>query len=391
MENLSKALESVQEELLSFYEKDSKDLADQIKHWSLNRREQVLLHVAKRRGVTRIGMTPVPPLAVSQQRAKAAIEQELLLQSLQGSLFGKEPWTLTDTSRERLLAEPAYCFKKGGTQIEVRFDQEEENIASYVLWTAVYYQNASDMWLKSEGGVDMHGLYYTDEDGVKVYYVKFSDEANKYSKTGTYEVLTTIPTSTPAATRRGDTSTPGEGTGHYTAPKIPTPAKKRRRPLRISSPRLPTHRRLRGGGRGGGGGDSGRRREGELASSPPTSEERPAPPSPEEVGKSTTTTPRRRRTRLGQLLYDARDPPVLVLKGDANSLKCVRYRLKSRFSSLFCRVSTTFTWTAPNGPERWGRSRMMLTFRDEEQRASFLDAVTFPKSVQFFLGSLQDY
>lgn len=389
MENLSQALESVQEELLSLYERDSKVLADQIRHWSLTRREQVLLHVAKKRGVTRVGMTPVPPLAVSQGRAKTAIEQELILQGLQESEFGKEPWTLTDTSRERLLADPPYCFKKGGQQVEVRFDQEQENVTSYVLWSHIYHQGSDDRWYKTSGKLDHYGLYFTDEDGMKEYYVKFADEAKKFGRTGTYEVLTPIPTSTSTAPGRGDSSTPSS-TGDSFPKKTTTPAKKRRRPLRISSPRIPpTHRRLRGGG-GGGSGRPGSGRQRELGASQAT-EQRPTPPSPEEVGRRTESTPRGSRSRLGQLLLDARDPPVLVLKGDANSLKCVRYRLKSKYSSLFCRVSTTFTWTAPSGPERWGRSRMMLTFRNEEQRSHFLDTVSFPKSVQFFLGSLEDF
>ncbi|AAX86629.1 E2 protein [Panthera leo persica papillomavirus 1] len=379
MENVSKALECVQEQLLHLYEKDSAELRDQIMHWNLNRREQALYYCARKQGITRIGMNPVPTLAAAQQKAKSAIEQELLLQSLLDSKYADEPWTLMDTSRERLLVEPPYCFKKGGQQVEVRFDCDRENVSRYVLWTDIYHQTEQDQWRKTKGQADNRGLFYKDEKGVKVYYVDFEDEAKKFGKTGHYDIVSKLTTPVLTSTTGsglGDSSTAGSATASG-CPKKQTPTKARKRPLRLSSPKTSGSRFRRGGG--------GQR---ELASS--SSTPRPTPPSPGEVGKAVSTVPRRSGDRLGRLLLDARDPPVLVLKGDPNSLKCTRYRLKGKYSHLFCRASTTWQWTSSTGPDRWGRSRMLLTFTDTAQRDLFEKAVKLPKSVQFFRGSFED-
>nr|AVI56945.1 early protein 2 [Canis familiaris papillomavirus 6] len=387
MENLSKALDSLQEELLSLYEKNSGDIADQIRHWNLVRKEQVLFHFARKNGVSRIGMSPVPPQSVSQQKAKSAIEQEILLQSLADSQYGSERWTLSDTSKERLLADPPYCFKKNGKQVDVRFDEQPDNLVRYVLWQYIYFQTESDTWSKTEGKLDNLGLYYLDEHHFKVYYVDFRKEAEKYSKTGRYEVLSklttpAVPTSPFAATgpaTGGDASTSGATARPSTSKKkaLPTTPRRSRRYLRPSSRETPRRRGF------------GRRREGELAGHS-TPSPGLVPPSPGEVGQRTQTTPKGNRTRLARLLLDAKDPPVIILKGGPNSLKCIRYRLKSKFSSLFSRASTTWQWTVSDGTERWGRSRMLLSFKDTAQRELFLHTVQLPKSVQYSLGSFDD-
>ncbi|AZL94140.1 regulatory protein E2 [Leopardus wiedii papillomavirus type 1] len=374
MENLSKALEQVQEELLSLYEKDSKQLRDQIKHWQLSRRENGLLYVAKKKGVMRLGMTPVPSLAASQQRAKDAIEQGLLLQSLALSPYSTEEWTLADTSRERLLAAPVYCFKKNGTQVDVRFDGDEDNVSRYVLWEWIYFQNNDEQWVKAEGKLDMHGLYYLDDLGGKNYYVDFRDEAEKYSKTGTYDVLTVL---TPPAVSTS-TTTQAAGRGESPSTSFSTSATS---PWEKSTPQR--RRRLDPAVRGRRGRRGGRRR---LVT--PDSKPRTQPPSPEDVGRSTETVPTGTKGRLNRLLLEAADPPVLVLTGDPNSLKCLRYRLRSNYSSFFSTVSTTFKWTCSSGTSASGAARMMLAFTTCEQRQSFLNCVPLPKSVHGFLGSL---
>lgn len=365
MENIGQALDSVQEELLTHYEKDSKDLKDQIEHWKLNRRENALLFLARKNGVTRIGMKPVPPMSVSQQRAKQAIEQQLLCESLLSSDYGRESWSLQDTSRETLLTDPELCFKKHGQSVEVKFDNDPTNVSSYVLWKDIYHQTDSDTWRKTHGMVDQHGIYYKDEHGLKVYYVSFRDEAAKYGTTGMYEVnklTSNVPTSAGAR----DASPPGPTSGPSTPRQKPQTPKRRQRPIRLTTPR--SRHRLGG------------RREGESLT----------PPNPEEVGRLTQTTPKGPGSRLGRLLLDARDPPILILKGEANPLKCLRYRLKAKHSSFFLRVSTTFYWTSATGPDRWGKARMIVTFKSEEQRASFLSQVSLPKSVRYYKGSLDE-
>nr|QZE11847.1 MAG: early protein 2 [Ailuropoda melanoleuca papillomavirus 5] len=386
METLQSLLESLQEELLSLYEKNSNRLADQIMHWHLMRKEQVLLYWARKNGVTRIGMTPVPTLAASQAKAKEAIEQELHLQSLSTSRFGSDSWTLPETSRERFLTEPKYCFKKKGEQLNVRYDDEEDNLVRYTLWGEVYYQDEMDVWQKASSGVNGRGIYYEDNKGLKNYYIDFKDEATKYAtKTGKYEVLhkLTKPAVFTSAVRPGGSTYLGES--EYTAapgttPRNSTPKKKRpptaspRRKGRYgrhSSPRIGSHRL----------------REGESPASPAT----PAgilPPSPGEVGGRHKTTPRRARNRLTQLILDARDPPVIVLKGDPNSLKCLRFRFKKSYSKYFFKVSTTWTWTDSQKTDRLGKARILVAFVDDNQRDEFLKTVPLPKSVQYFTGSL---
>ncbi|QUP08145.1 E2 [Martes foina papillomavirus 1] len=188
MENLSKRLDAVQEGLLTLYELGSTDLEDQVQHWNLLRQENVLMHFAKRAGCTRVGYQIVPPLAVSQERAKQAIEMHLTLQSLHQSQYGREPWSLTETSWERWTVDPQRCLKKGAQSVEVRFDGSRDNSMLYTLWQSVYYQDSEDAWCKAVGEVDYKGLYYR-EKGYKKYYVEFAVEARRYSSSGMWEVV----------------------------------------------------------------------------------------------------------------------------------------------------------------------------------------------------------
>ncbi|AAW88324.1 E2 [Procyon lotor papillomavirus 1] len=370
MEALRQALDSVQEELLNLYEKDSSDLTDQVTHWNLMRREQVILHYARKNAITRVGMTFVPPQNVSQQKAKEAIEQELYLQSLLGSDYSNERWTLSDTSREVLLAPPMYCFKKGGRPVDVRFDGDPENVTQYTLWGHIYYQNAEDVWQKTKGHVDDTGLYYTAE-GERVYYVVFKDEAKRYGTSGKYEVLHELTQPVSTSTSPRPTGSTGNSTSLGPQPRTSTPRKKitdRRRRRRVASLSKPTTVSTRG-------------------------EQAPAPglvaPTPEEVGRSHRSLGRRPGTRLERLVLEARDPPVVVFKGEPNSLKCLRFRLRKGYFHLFQKVSTTWSWTAGQG-ERQGRARMLMSFDSSEQRESFLRQAPIPRSVQCFLGSLDD-
>nr|AVM18347.1 early protein 2 [Lambdapapillomavirus 2]AVM18354.1 early protein 2 [Lambdapapillomavirus 2] len=384
MEKLSEALDLLQEELLSLYEQNSQSLADQSRHWSLLRKEQVLLYYARGKGIMRIGMQPVPPQSVSQAKAKQAIEQSLYIDSLLHSKFANEPWTLCDTSRERLVAEPAYTFKKGGKQIDVRYDDSEENIVRYVLWLDIYYQDEFDTWEKAHGKLDHKGLSYM-HGTQQVYYVDFEEEANKYSETGKYEILnqpTTIPTTSAAGTSGPELpghSASGSGACSLTPRKGPS-----RRPGRRSS-RFP--RRSGGRGRLGRGGS------GELPPQPQPSSSW-SPPSPQQVGSKHQLRPTSSAGgRLGRLLQEAYDPPVLVLAGDPNSLKCIRYRLSHKHRGLYLGASTTWKWTSGgDGASKHdrGSARMLLAFLSDQQREDFMDRVTFPKSVRVFRGGLDE-
>lgn len=110
--------------------------------------------------------------------------------------------------------------------------------------------------------------------------------------------------------------------------------------------------------------------------------------SPGDVGKSVQTVSRRYKGRLGRLLAEAHDPPVILLKGAANTLKCFRNRTKIKYKDLFKCISTTFSWVANDGCERLGRHRMLISFISVEQRNKFDTSVKYPKTVERTYGSL---
>ncbi|AEP82744.1 unnamed protein product [Canis familiaris papillomavirus 10] len=188
MENLSKRLNALQDALLNLYEEGSGLLARQVEHWNLLRRENVLMHFARKSGVTRVGMQPVPPLQVTAERAKQAIEIQLVLQTLCDSPWATETWTLSDTCRERWMAPPQRCWKKGSSIVEVIYDGNPENSMQYTLWNRIYYQDLSDTWRLSKSQVDHQGIWYWDCEQ-KQYYVKFAPDAARFSSTGTWEVV----------------------------------------------------------------------------------------------------------------------------------------------------------------------------------------------------------
>lgn len=356
MERLHSLLESVQEDLLTLYEKDSDSLDDQIRQWELIRRENAILYAARRQGITRLGMQMVPTLASSETKARHAIEMHMYLLSLKRSPFGDEPWTLQQTTRERFLTAPEYCFKKGGVDVDVVFDNEKANSVRYTAWQDIYYQGAEDEWHKVLGRIEHKGLVYTQIDGLQVYYVDFASEAAIYSQTGTWQVYSnnkpilpdtsatrsSAPRKSPARTSRSPTATREKGT--------PSPRLGRRRGQQ--------HR--------------GRQRRSESLRAP----------SAQEVGQSHQTPSGRASGRLGRLLEEARDPPALLLKGPPNILKCFRYKCKQQYSDLFLYCSTTFQWTSSEGPKRLGTSRVLLVYTSVSQRDKFMSRVRIPTSIE---------
>lgn len=424
--NLSSRLESIQEKILNLYESQSDDIGDQIKYWDLTRQEQVLMHYARQNGHKSLASVQLPSLAASESRAKSAIEMVLILRSLADSPYGREPWTMQQCSRERLLAPPAYCFKKNGGPVTVQFDDDPANAVEFTSWETIYYQNGDNEWHKVQGDVDIDGLFYVQDDGLRVDYVDFAQEAKRYSTTGKYSLLYNNNVVTSIDSQQADSSPEGPlyssspRPGSRAAPRDTSPAprprsanrsrsrspqRKRRqtgqqperdrnldrgrrgssaihsRPLsllqeassgRLVRGRAQQHSAASAGKRGGGRGES----------------RSPAPPSPEEVGQIHTTTPRRSTGRLGRLLLEARDPPGICITGPPNNLKCTRYQLKKQHQNLFDLISTTWHWTESKGISRVGNARMLVTFKDTQQRDQFIKRVSLPKSLQFFLVSL---
>lgn len=425
---LSARLNSIQDQILDLYEKNSRDIQDQIELWNCIRKEYALFYGARKRGITRLGGQPVPSTAASQSTAKEAIQVSLLLQSLAKSKYGSEPWTLQETSKERLHAEPGLCFKKGGTPIDVTFDKDPENVARYTSWTFIYFQDSRDEWHKSVGSVDHSGLFYVDEQDNKVYYIDFLKEAMKFSSAAYWTVLNDgmliLPDDSVGSTSNADSTTEeGSSIATYSSELGRTSGTRwaqvtedaANSPESARGPRATsTPRQRRGGGRGAGppkaqarrggrGGEpsqgasvgghrlrsGGQQREPRNSSAYAVSLRRASqgPPEPESVGSSLEAVEGPSRSRLERLYKEARDPPFLGLRGSMNNLKCVRFRLKGQFSHLFDKITTTWRWTSSRGPERCGDGRLLILFKDEQQRNMFLSRVKLPDSVQLFVGS----
>ncbi|ALP46954.1 E2 protein [Pudu puda papillomavirus 1] len=411
METLRDRLDAVQEELLTLYEEGNTDIDSQIKHWNLLRREHVLLHFARKQGIYRLGLQTVPPLQVSQQKAKEAIEMVLTLQSLKKSPYGEETWTLADTSRELFETPPKNCFKKHGASVEVRYDGSAANSMLYTAWSDIYYQTDYS-WEKTQGHVDYTGCYYYEDD-VKIYYLKFEDDAARYSATGEWEVhykndifspvasVSSTSSWTPSPVAATSTGGTAEDTQQYPVPLDNTPATVKRRrtgsPSRTTKRGRPRRKPRSSTPRGRfSAQEEGRRRsqqeegqrqrrtqqrqQGERARSPRLPEE-----SARQVAEGAGR--RHRRSRLDQLLADAADPPIVLLRGGANQLKCLRYRLIRKYSALFSLISSTWSWVGLQGPG--GRNRLMLAFNGYQQRTDFINSVPLPPGVSVVLGTLQ--
>lgn len=396
MENLSSRLDLLQEQLMNLYEQDSKLIEDQIKQWNLIRQEQVLFHFARKNGVMRIGLQAVPSLASSQEKAKTAIEMVLHLESLKDSPYGTEDWSLQDTSRELFLAPPAGTFKKSGSTLEVTYDNNPDNQTRHTIWNHVYYQNGDDVWRKVSSGVDAVGVYYLEHDGYKNYYVLFAEEASKYSTTGQYAVnyrgkrFTNVMSSTSSPRAAGapaihsdyptlsesDTAQQSTSINYTELPGQGETSQVRQRQQKTPVRRRPYGRRRSRSPRGGG------RREGESTPSRTPG----SVPSARDVGSIHTTPQKGHSSRLRRLLQEAWDPPVVCVKGGANQLKCLRYRLKASTQVDFDSISTTWHWTDRKNTERIGSARMLVKFIDEAQREKFLERVALPRSVSVFLG-----
>ncbi|ATQ38646.1 E2 [Gammapapillomavirus sp.] len=398
MEKLTERYELIQEKLLQIYEEGSHDIDAQITHWKLLRKEAALMYYARKHGLQRIGMQPLPNLVAAEQKAKNAIMMYLQLESLKASPYGSESWSLTETSLELYLAPPKHTFKKGGFTVDVIFDNDEDNDFPYTAWKYIYYQDNEGQWHKVEGQADYHGLFYeTDTD--KIYYVLIEDDAPRFSKTGTWQVKYKNKTFyASSVTSSGQPGSPADPTDTDTGESTYSLASPTRRPP--SSPQQQRSRkRLR---------QSSSRHTRQASSEEETStrlrrrstttkRRRRDPctsggaadldwPSPEEVGSSHRSPKGQHCGRLGRLKEEARDPPIVFVGGRANVLKCWRKRLKDKHHKLFHKLSTCFAWA---GDEESGlTNRMIVAFNDKKQRSAFLATVKFPKDTTYSLGSL---
>lgn len=398
MESLTERFDALQENQLQLFEAGSENIDDQILLWEIIRQENVLLHYARKKGLSRVGMQPVPSLAASEHKAKQAIFMSLNLKSLKDSAYGNEPWTMQDTSFEIFNSPPQNTFKKGAFTVDVFYDDDRDNYFPYTAWTYIYYQNGDNRWHKVQGKVDFEGLYYITIDNIKTYYVTFDKDAARFSKTGKWTVLyknrelsSTSVTSTsghsseyPELAQSPGTSTNTVGKKERRRKRYPSSSPTRSvRPCTSQSDgdssSTPTRRRLC-------------RRRGERESAAKRRELRRTPtgssvPSPGAVGTRHRLVEDKGLSRLGRLQKEAWDPYLLLLKGPANSLKCLRFRLKSRYEKLFYSCSTVFSWVG-EGTVRIGQPRMLIAFRTSTERQYFLKTVKLPKGTEHSFGNL---
>ena len=392
--DLTERFDALQDQLLTLYETAPTNIESQITHWALTRRINVLMYYARQEGYRNLGLQALPTLVVSEYNAKVAIKMMMLLKSLSESQYGKEPWTLADASAELVLTSPKHTFKKGAYQVEVYYDNDPQNANVYTQWEHIYYQDLTDTWHKVPGDVDHNGLSYTDVTGDKNYFLLFHEDAQRYSNTGQWTVkfksttISSVVTSSRQQssnqkrdqhTRRRDSS-PEEGTSRAsrrserdpeesisTTTASPTTTRERRRRRRgergdqqgESTPERPRAKRSRGS----------------------------SPISPEEVGSRHRSVPQHHLGRLRRLQEEARDPPVLCIKGPANNLKCWRNRFNVRFASLFFKASSVFKWLGDTDCPV-NTSRMLIAFHSINERSRFLQLVTLPKGTSYSYGSL---
>nr|AGO86729.1 E2 [human papillomavirus 52] len=337
MESIPARLNAVQEKILDLYEADSNDLNAQIEHWKLTRMECVLFYKAKELGITHIGHQVVPPMAVSKAKACQAIELQLALEALNKTQYSTDGWTLQQTSLEMWRAEPQKYFKKHGYTITVQYDNDKNNTMDYTNWKEIYLLGECECTIV-EGQVDYYGLYYWC-DGEKTYFVKFSNDAKQYCATGVWEVHVGGQVIVcPASVSSNEVSTT-ETAVHLCTETSKTSA--------LSVGAKDTHLQ------------------------PPQKRRRP------DVTDS-------RNTNKGRVAHTTCTAPIIHLKGDPNSLKCLRYRVKPH-NSLYVQISSTWHWTS-NECTNTKLGIVTITYSDEAQREQFLKTVKIPNTVQVIQG-----
>ena len=386
--DLKERLDVLQDALMTLYETGPTDLKSQIKHYELLRKESALEYYARKEGYTTLGLQHLPTLQVSEHNAKTAIRMSLILQSLAKSPYAKETWTMPDTSADRYDSPPRNCFKKDSFEVEVWFDGDPKNAFPYINWRWIYYQDDHDMWHKVKGETDYNGLYFTEKDGTKTYFILFSSDAGRYGNAGYWTVNVDneqIFPSVASSSRRSSPVSPktiGDSDRRPPSPTADTetPKEDGRRSIpqeeasTSSATRTPRRRRRRGG-------------EGEPTSSKRRRRGERDFVSAEEVGRSHRSVPRTGLSRIERLEEEARDPPIIVVKGPANPLKCWRYRCEKKYKSFYVYMTTVFRWITNEVALADGR--VLIAFANTNQRTRFIATVPLPKGASMCMGNLE--
>lgn len=350
---------------MDLWDKDSQALGDHVEHWSLLRREATLLTAARVSGVSRAGYTVVPALAACEAKAKNAIKMHLLLKSLQETQFSREPWTLAQTSAEMWSAVPIDTFKKDGYNVEVIFGHEEDNKMQYTVWGSVYVPGVDGAgWQKVSSVVNSVGVHYTAW-GNTVTYVDFSQESDLYGGQGAWEVRrdgNVIYSHDPVTSSTDSCCQPilessDNNTSDTTTDSVdlgPRTQKEKSRGGRIRWP---------------------------LTSTPTTL---PVAYRQPDTNSDSDCDNRRTWGQRGDCLCGG--SPVIVLKGEPNQLKCMRYRLTRNHRHSFVDISSTWCWSSAPRTAGGTRGRVTVIFESEQQRDQFRSRVPVPRGVKCVLG-----
>lgn len=375
---------------MNLIEKESYDLKDHLDYWKAVRAENVIAYYARKEHMTRLGLQPLPTTAVTEYKAKEAINMQLLIQSLMKSPFAMERWTLGETSAESINSSPRNCFKKSPFIVTVWFDNEERNSFPYTCWDYIYYQDDQNTWHKTQGLVDHDGCYYKENNGDSVYFILFQPDAIKYGNTGLWTVKfknKTILASVTSSSRHSYPS-PESRVEQSTSSSPESPRRRFENQPQTSNaespssstPRLRYRRRRRESGEPGTTNETPKRRGTKRklgADSAPT---------PGEVGSRSETLRKYGYTRLERLQAEARDPPVALFTGHQNNLKCWRNRCSTKYSGLYLCFSSVWKWLGPNA--NGGASKVLVAFSNTSQRELFLSTVHIPKGTTVTLGNL---
>ena len=369
---------------MTLYENDPTDLYSQIQHWDLVKKENEYYYYARKEGLSSLGMFPAPALQVSEAKAKQAIKMLMLLRSLNKSPYATEMWRLKDTSAELVLqTEPKYCFKKGPFEVEVWFDNKPEKALPYPNWQWIYYQDQNDIWHKVKGAADYNGTYYEEETGDRVYFALFDSEAARFGESGQWTVRYNNEIISASITSSSRCSYDSSCERGASSNSIYQPETRGQTEEISNADRRPTStsnlRRRRGGEQGEPSTTGGAKRR--------RADSGGGAPSPEEVGESHRSVERRHLSRLRVLQEEARDPPIALITGCANSLKCWRRRAKSKHSDLFVDFSTNWTWVGEKADNNY-RSKMLVAFSSVAQREAFVKTVNLPKGATLTYGQL---
>nr|AZB50221.1 E2 [Bos taurus papillomavirus 8] len=391
-------LNAAQETQMTLIENPSTKIEDHISYYGAVRTEQTLYCAARRKHISRLGICPVPTLATATANARAAIEMQLVLKDLLQSPFAKDSWSLVDFSHERYKAPPTDTLKKHPRIVEVMFDGDPQNKTWHTLWGEIYMRTA-DGWTVTTSSADAKGIFCVMQ-GLREYYQLFAPDAERFGTRGTWDVFDQnrrfhFPPSSSSDRVDGvpDGPEPRGGDRPTSTPVAAEPDSPSRCVSRDLGRRGSGGPRCRWGTRvhpyvvpGGGG-----LLVSSCASSPLQSrvspgaerhqEGGPRPPSPDSTEEARRQAPvAAAGPPAGQfdLLQGTGCSPCVLIEGNGNKVKCLRYRLKRGHRHRFGHITTTFWATGDEGSDRQGNGTILVTFESTSQRKLFLDHVSIP-------------